>query len=288
MTFQQDSSGVGLLNWVRAHHLLTYVCVAYAFTWLTSVPLILSHHDLLGVHVSKNLQPISAFGPLVAAFAVNVAVAGSSGLKELLDRMTRWNVGLVWLLLAALTMPVLFLVSAVAVKLFGGEWPKWSEVGTVDGFPAIGIAGGWLMQFLIQGYGEETGWRGFMLPRLQNHRTALASSVVVWIYWSGWHAPYFLYKERYLDLDPMSLIGFFLGILPGAIIFTWFYNSARGSILVAALIHAGVNFTLASQASVDHAVAAVLTTIVFFWAVAIVIKFRPENLSHMPRQTAGN
>jgi membrane protease YdiL (CAAX protease family) len=273
-------------SWLIQHQVLAYVVVAYAFTWLASLPLIFSHHDLFGIHVSKNLQPVSAFGPLVSAFFVTMAVAGQAGVRELIDRMLRWKVGAVWLLLAAVSMPLLFGVSAGLAKVGGADWPNWSDLGTVDGFPAIGIIGGWLLQFLIQGYGEETGWRGFMLPRLQDRRSALVATITLWLVWSAWHAPYFLYKERYLDLDPMSMIGFFIGILPGAIIFTWFYNSARGSILVAALIHAGVNFTLAAEASVDHAVAAVLTTIVLLWAVAVVIRYKPENLSYLPRQTS--
>ena len=73
----------------------------------------------------------------------------------------------------------------------------------------------------------------------------------------------------YAAIGLRMLPGFFLGILAGAIVLTWLYNSSRGSVLAAALWHASFNFVTASPNAAGLAVA-VTSTLVIVWAVAIV------------------
>ncbi len=55
----------------------------------------------------------------------------------------------------------------------------------------------WGLWFLTSGLGEEVGWRGFALPRLQQSTLGHDSSLLLAIGWAGWHLPAFLYVPSY-------------------------------------------------------------------------------------------
>ncbi len=46
-----------------------------------------------------------------------------------------------------------------------------------------------VLVFLIAGPGEEFGWRGFALPRLERGLTPLRAALVVGLMWWAWHLP---------------------------------------------------------------------------------------------------
>ena len=73
------------------------------------------------------------------------------------------------------------------------------------------------------------------------------------------------------------------GFLALAIVLTWLYNSTRGSILMAALFHAGYNFWAASGAA-GGLITSTIDALLIIWAVAVVIVFGPANLSCKEKQ----
>jgi membrane protease YdiL (CAAX protease family) len=91
------------------------------------------------------------------------------------------------------------------------------------------------------GINEESGWRGFALPRLQGRYSVIAASIIVGVLWALWHLPY--------DLAPInrapSLAWFleyrlFWRVLFGVIL-AWLYNRTNGSLLAPALFHPAMN-----------------------------------------------
>ena len=44
------------------------------------------------------------------------------------------------------------------------------------------------------GVNEESGWRGFVLPRLQARHSVLVASIIVWFFWGLWHLPLDIYQ----------------------------------------------------------------------------------------------
>ena len=91
------------------------------------------------------------------------------------------------------------------------------------------------------------------------------------------------YMEKYMGLGFAMFPMFALGLFGIAVVLTWLYNTSRGSILMIALWHTLIDLLLANSAT-DGIVQAVMTALIIAWAIAIVLVFKPANLSPEPRQ----
>ncbi len=269
---------------MKQHPLLSFFVLALGISWAVAFLLIASTRGWLGIHVPLALHYLTAYGPLLAAFIVARAERGPAGTQDLLRRMVAWRVGPRWWLVSAGSPLALFAAGAVVVRATDNPWPDLRVLGHVNFLPALG-AGAWLLWVLTSGFGEETGWRGFALPRLQRGRTALSASLVLWIFWILWHLPAFFYLPTYRQLGLASLPGFALGVLAGAILFTWLYNSTQGSILMVALWHGGFNFVSAPPA-LPVALSVVMSVLIMVWAVLVALLAKPAALSTAGKQVA--
>ena len=94
--------------------------------------------------------------------------------------------------------------------------------------------------FFFNAVGEEVGWRGFALPRLQARTSPLIAALIISIFWVPWH--FFLWQtERAPDLTLQFWIEMYVGITLLSVFIVWICNRAKGNILVAGIAHAAVN-----------------------------------------------
>jgi len=181
---------------------------------------------------------LGVWGPTLSAIFVTAMFYGKDGLKRFFARMNVRQ-GLKWFL------PLLgfFLVIGLAGRFIGSvatgiEFePKfwgWAWVAQVL-----------IMQTLIPGLGEEFGWRGFALQRLQHIMTPFRATMVIAIFHLLWHAPTYWLGQGMHNV-PMIWAIFFL--LPWTVLFTWAYNKSRGSIMVSVFFHATMGATLSYAA----------------------------------------
>jgi membrane protease YdiL (CAAX protease family) len=163
------------------------------------------------------------------------------------------------------------LVLALVIASAAGRMPSTSAFGVYSGLPPLPIWTTFLLVLVFNGFGEETGWRGFALAPLQERFGALTGTFVLALIWAGWHVPSFWIVEGYRSLGPGGLIGGFgLGICAGAIVLSRVANRTGGSVLAASLWHALYNMTSATAAS-RGIIGAVTTTCVMVWAVVLLI-----------------
>jgi uncharacterized protein len=83
---------------------------------------------------------------------------------------------------------------------------------------------------LIAGLGEEPGWRGFALPRLETRLAPLLATALLGFVWAMWHLPL-------VCVDPRFPHGF-TSIAP--FFYTWVYNRTQ-SVLLCMLLHGSFN-----------------------------------------------
>jgi membrane protease YdiL (CAAX protease family) len=204
---------------------------------------------------------------MIAALIVTVMTGGWRGLRDLLGRITKWRLKPGWWLAASAPLGF-YLLAAGATWAIRGEPVDLIAMGQVDFLPPLGLAAlpVWILTF---GIGEETGWRGFALPRLQENHGPHRATVILWAFWALWHLPLFFYSY-----EVSILPGFLIGLLAGAIVFTWLYNGSGGSVLLVAVWHGAFNFTTACSSCKTGLSAAVISVLVMVWAVVIVLFYR--------------
>jgi membrane protease YdiL (CAAX protease family) len=192
---------------------------------------------MLPVPVPNLLVLLGQYGPTVAALALTAATGGRPAVRQLLRRYGQWRVHAGWYLLV-IAGPLVVLGLTLAGWV--GAAPLVAALGP-DG-PSIVLE--YLVSVLILklvlggALGEEAGWRGFALPRLQARYGALGASLLLGVLWAGWHAPLYLVATRVVQNPPLP---FAIGVVSMAVIYTWVANRTGGSLLLANLLHAAIN-----------------------------------------------
>lgn len=151
---------------------------------------------------------------MLSALLVTASTQGRVGGKERASRMYMWRVRPKWWLLALSPLLMGYLVVLVLHGLKAIEIDL-ASLGSVNYLPPLGLSALFLWFFTF-GLGEETGWRGFALPGLQESRSALAATAILAAFWALWHLPQFFFL-----FDPSIAIGWLIGLFAGAVVLTW-------------------------------------------------------------------
>lgn len=257
--------------------LVAYFVLAYALSWSIGIALALAAQGLIAPILPQWFHYLIAYGPLLSAVIVTGVTEGRRGLRELWARVTRWRVEPIWWLVA-LSPLVIGLAVILAVNLVTSNTVTLAQLGEVHFLPPLGI-GALLLWIITFGIGEEAGWRGYALPRLQQAHNALNATIILTFFWAFWHLPQFFYL-----FEPAIAPGWALGLFAGALVFTWLFNSTGGSVPVVAVGHGCFNFLSASNVG-DGVLAAVISTVVMVWAVVVLLLYRPQHLSRRARVT---
>lgn len=252
----------------------SFVLLAFLFSWLVEAPLALQAQGVVDLSLPYTLHYVAGYGPMAAALLLTARNEGRRGLHELMGRTARWRLPAVWWVVAF--SPLLFyMLMVVAGWLLQGRPLALGALGQLKFLPELGLAAipFWIVTF---GLGEEVGWRGYVLPRLQQGRGALRATLILWFFWALWHLPLFFYTY-----EASALAGFLPSLLAAAIVFTWLYNST-GSILIAAVWHGMFNLTTACVACGTGPGAVAESVLVMVWAVVLVLFYSMGRRSGFP------
>lgn len=240
--------------------MVAFVALAYLLSWSLWVPLALGGTVVRPGQGWPTHLP-GLLGPAIAAVVVTGVTQGRAGLAELWSRMVRWRVPWYWYALVAATAAFVLIPLATGPDTAAGDLLRYS------GAPASGV---WVVLYalLVNGFGEETGWRGYLAEHLLERHSRAVTSLIVWPVWAGWHLPMFWVVGNFRRFGVGGTIGWLVGIGFGSVFLTWLYQEARHSILVVALWHTAHNFTTATEATAS--MAAVPSTLVIVVGVVIL------------------
>jgi len=246
----------------------SFFALAYLLSWSWWIPIAATGGTVRGGDPWPTHMP-GLLGPLLAAILITAAGGGRAAVAGYLRRLLRWRGGWRTLLLALSPLAMLGLGLGVA-RLSGQPAVRWTDLSVISGLPAavlpmlVGL-------IVLNGFGEEGGWRGFAQERLQLRHGPVRAALITALAWAGWHAPLFVILASFRGFSPATLPGFFLGMLAGALVLAYVYNAAGGGIAAAALWHVAYNLSSASAAA-SGLVAAIATTAVMVWAAVLLIR----------------
>ncbi|AKI99634.1 CAAX prenyl protease-like protein [Archangium gephyra] len=253
-----------------------FVAIAYGFSWLCVLGFVLGFGTEPGKSpgVFKAIAALSMFGPTVATLLVARKVSPLPSLK----RDTGLGLGqhrLRFFLLAWLGTPVAVLGSLLlsalvypqAMDLAGlpnvrdllaqlppGAEEKLGKLAEPRVFLALQVVQGALLGPLVNApiiFGEEWGWRGYLLPRLLplgQWRALVLSGVI----WGLWHAPLILLGYNYPQHPVLGILLFTVVCVLLGILLGWM-RLATGSIWSAVLAHGSLNALGPVVAFLGHA-----------------------------------
>lgn len=265
-------------SFIKRRPVLVFYLLAFLISWLGYVPAALYSRGLSPFN-SPLLVVLGGGGPAIAALIVASILGRGKGLRDLLAPLLRWRVGIGWYLVALFLPPALFALAALLGAPFGLPAFDWSKVGP----PFVPVI--MLLSYMLVNVWEEIGWRGFALPRLQAKRSALVSSLIVGLLWCLWHAPLFFIEDN--PMSEMPLLYWFIGNLAVTVVYTWVYNGARGSLLLATLLHAAQNTAAAvlytALGQFPPVVVVVDAALKCLLAAVLILIYRPAHLARGER-----
>lgn len=201
-----------------------------------------SQHLLLAVIFS-----LAVYGPLVGALLATAAEQGWRGARELLARSLNPRAAPRWYLAALLLAAAVAYLPALLAGLAG------SLNTPLLGLPqrALLFVPFLILQMLTSGLGEEPGWRGYLLPRLQRRFSPGRTVWLLGLIWAAWHYPLTaLYALQGVPPDVpavgrvitviVALLSQTIGVVGMTYLYVWLFNRTR-SIFLMIVFHALTN-----------------------------------------------
>jgi len=256
-----------------------FFSLAVGLSWLAWFPLAAHALGFWSQPPSPYLHLLGGLGPAAAA----VIVSGREGtLDRLWQRMVRVRGQGKWILLAVLAPVFLYALAAAGLALAGAP-VDLRGIGRSAEYSELGRATFIVANIVAYGLGEEVGWRGYALPRLQTHRTALRSTVLLAVVWAFWHLPLFSFSEGMRAMGPAAATGWLASIFSGAFLMSWVFNASGGSVWAVALFH-GVLDVLINAPS-EGPLQMVMGALVTVCGLLVPFVFGARDLSSKPRVT---
>ena len=272
ITIISGSTKKPAVNWQNAW-------ITFFAGWIVAIAVFLAHFIFINsASLSLNLILIVLIAAIPVAFIVNLIYTRFPVIRNFPVILLRIRGNIWWILLALILIPVLYIVSFPVSKLLG------RSSGSFSALPATGFAlAGWIaLKFLYQffffnGTGEEAGWRGFALPRLQLHVSPLIAALILSLIWVPWHT--FLWQAEGRPINTMSfwLMSYLIHI-PAGVIICWIFNRSRGSILAAGIAHAAANTVMALIGNPD-----VYAFAVTLYVFVVIIIFADRMWQKLPQ-----
>ena len=222
---------------MKKHAGFIFVLLTYILTWSVEIPIALTKHGYAALHISKGLQTICTLSPGIVAIILTAIFFGKNSLKSLFKAIVKWRVKFKFYIIIII---VCIVTCGLSLLIF-----NWITGQSIMPDQPYNFVFYFILILPLSALWEEIGWRGFLLPVLQQKYTAIKSSLIIGFVWGLWHLPIYLAINPYGDKTIIFFLMMFIGCFALSIIATYLYNSTKGSLLICILFHNAINTSAA-------------------------------------------
>jgi len=243
--------------------------VPFFISWIVVTIVFIANHVFINKGpVSTALVVLVSISALPVAFIVNLVYTRFPIVRGFQLKALRSGANPAWILIALFVFPFLMVISALISRFLGQQSPSLSNLPATGFGLVVWIIVKLLSQFFyFNGTGEEVGWRGFALTRLQAYTSPLVAGLILALLWVPWHL--FLWIGEGRDVLTLSFwVSSYLLHIPSGIILCWCYNRSRGSVLIAGIAHASANTVVALLQPLEQNI---MIIVLFVFVAAIVM-----------------
>jgi membrane protease YdiL (CAAX protease family) len=172
-------------------------------------------------------------------------------------------------LVVAASVTAYIAVGLLVEKVITGSLDRWQSVGLTSKLPGLGIAAVLLVWMLTGGLGEETGWRGWLMPALTQRFGFTVAALIVAGVWMLWHVPQFLFNPGFREMG-WATSGWALALVAGSFWLGWLAQLGGWSILPVVVWHGGFDL-LSSNDLGPSTLPDTVSTIVMLQAASVIV-----------------
>lgn len=272
-----------IVPFVKKNPLLFFFLFSFIISWILWIPLLYGHFKLgwtswegdSWTNYKTHLGLLGSLGPAISAIIMTGFIEGKTSTKALLKRAVQWRVNILWWAISLYSWWLICTLLAIVLDLKSIQDITLGFVFSLINIPAMIFV--LQMPLLIGMFGEELGWRGFALPKLLEKFDPLVASLILALPWILWHAPLLVFQEWRGEMPLLNfLIQYVVLIVPLTLIFTWFFQKTKGSVLLAIILHKSFNLTFNAYSiaiGLDHENSQTLRTgaTIILWVVAMML-----------------
>ncbi len=230
-------------TWIRSHPVPAYLVLSLGGAYALLSVMVLIERDVLpgrGVPglIGSDMEEAASFvlvlTVLASALLVTYVEGGRSAVRQLVRRAFRWRVPARWWAIAALSLPVVSFLLALAL----GDSFTPPSAGTL-------VHEGMAMLFALAviNLAEETGWAGFLQSRLERRNQFLLASALTAVPFALVHVPIRVVTREIAA--PEDLVGNQIALLVLCLVIRTLLGvvlrGALNSVLLVAVTHTSFN-----------------------------------------------
>ena len=218
---------------------LRFFTITFLWSWIMWLPFVLSGVGILNINenlrsiITMPIVIIGAFGPAVGAIYSIRMLKGKNDLKKFLKSFLSIKFGWKLWLSIFLIIGITNIIAWFVPELWG--YNKLAMLlPNAYIFPIY-----WLIMVFLGGGQEEIGWRGYIMPLLENKYGLWIGNIILGIVWAVWHLPLWFIigtAQTY-----MPFIAFTIGCIGLSFILSWVIKQSNGKPISGLIAHGAFN-----------------------------------------------